>query len=293
MLLSKKVMHFAAIFLSLTVVACTGQKEKNLETSQHIVPQGDFGGWDQSIKNVFHGNRLVNTQIKSKYAQSQSYHPVSMGQSWIADMGALAASNADFREEILDEADGNKGAYAKKLVNNPQAVTSLSSAHGAFRDVLNYIAQNDAVYNDNKTRLQAYARRQPIPNVKTQPKNINYFSLHDYSTTSSVNPSVMERILNVAALYILESNSEINSQMATSGSDGQPLFSSLSLNESGLYTQEIARLSQNGAMTGCFERAKRNSQQCQAAAYDNYDLSYCMAQHNVSEVASCFSWMLP
>ena len=74
----------------------------------------------------------------------------------------------------------------------------------------------------------------------------------------------MERILNIAAFKVMKLDEDEN------------------------YKNHLSALSQSHAMTNCFGTAKRNSQQCQAAAHDHYDLSYCMAQHNISEVAGCF-----
>ena len=269
--MSYKKIYYSMVVVSATFMAsCTMINDASTNKNKHAMEyQGDLGQWNYAVKNIISDNELSEYDVKNKYAQSQAYHPVFMGQLWIEDMAIIAAKNPDFRTAVNNMALGNKNAYAQKLQKNPQAIRSLSESYGAFRDVLAYISQQDAQYNNIAKRTEAFARKQPIPDMHITPRAVNYFSLHDYSTTSTVNPSVMERILNVAAFKIMK------------------------LDKDNAYRHHIAQLTHNHAMTQCFETAKRNSAQCEAAAYDNYDLSYCMARHNVSEVAGCFSWILP
>ncbi|MEM6603544.1 MAG: hypothetical protein AAF621_05795 [Pseudomonadota bacterium] len=227
----------------------------------------DYRRWHNAVHNSINGTSRSADRARMHYGSTFSYDPLYMGQSWLEEMADIAAADEIFQQDILNASDGDAVAYANIIIENPQIPSYLPGAESAFRRVLNEISKKDAEYRLRSYQYQALARRQGLPR-EVNFKPISYFSMSNYASTTR-QPSIMERLLALAALDVL-------------GVRDMPE-----------YVSKVEGISRSHSMTNCFATAKRNSAQCQAAAHDTYDLSYCMAAHNITEVSECYSWMLP
>lgn len=252
----------------------TPQSDKTLKTgsippaSAIVIPQGLYTSWHQKALNTNQNIGKNKTIIMTSYNDLRNYDPTQLGQSWIVAMADVIAGNADFMASVHEQAGGDNKKYAKALLQNPQVTTLLNGAIPAFQTALSDVGSKDKDYRLLAERYEAFARGKTLPQTVVQANTAKYFDVSLYSSKTAGNPSIMERMLTLAALKIL-------------GEDKNPAL-----------IPHIALITQNGGMTNCLETARKNSNQCQAASHDEYDLSFCMSKHAIGEVAKCFSWIL-
>ena len=241
----------------------------SISKASAVVPQGLYTNWHQKALSTDKNIGKNKTVITTSYNELKGYNPTQLGGAWITAMADVIAQNASFATSIRDQAGTDKMQYAKRLLKNPELTASLEGAIPAFQTALQDVNTKDKDYRLLSARYEAFARGKTLPqNIQDNSVRGKYFDVSAYSSKTAGNPSIMERMLTVAAVKILEQ-------------DTNPALSA-----------DIAMITQNNGMTNCLETARKNSNQCQAASHDEYDLSFCMAKHAIGEVSKCFSWIL-
>lgn len=244
------------------------EKKANNNAGVVIAPTGDYERWHISALSSQKVIGKSKNEMQPAYNKIHDYDPMLFGENWIYDMAQIASKNESFRRSVQGYTDMSKKDLAELLVKVPQNSTRFGGSANAFKDVLSTIAVNDDKYRLLSAQFEASARNQSIPH-SVSPKNISNPSFLGYTTKQGQPPSVIERVLTIAALQLLSDNG------------------------AGSYKTQIAHLANNQAVTNCLTKAKFNSLQCSAASYDNKDLSFCAAKHSIGEVSSCMSWLLP
>lgn len=250
--------------ISLSICAMATPIMANSTTSNNA-----YTAWHNST--LIPVNQISSKKIKNYYKKTQLKNPHEIGRSWIHAMGKVAAQDPNFRAEIIEKAAqfNTPLEFALFLGKNYRTISGMDTSHSAFKRVLEDVAKKDAYYKVKAEQFKAAALGKRLPDdIITYNKNM-YFSLSTYMDISQSTPSIMERILLLGA------------------------FDILNVSNAPKIREKIASLTDNYALNGCFKTAQLNSNQCRAAAYHKTDLMHCMAKHNLTEVSSCTSWLLP